>query len=421
MSRIADAGRALSGIAGGSRTDIIALCRALLTGKGEATGIALAREVIDRYQSFDAAGKHAFFGKLAAGFGVDDEKLEGAIADYCRGDGGALRRLHLASEPSSLELLRRLNRAPGGTDALVAMRADLLDALATDKDLECLDKDFRHLFKSWFNRGFLDLRRIDWSTSAEVLDRIIAYEAVHEITSWEDLRGRVSAPDRRLYGFFHPSLANEPLIFVEVALTTDMPAAIDTILAEGREAIAPAKATTATFYSISNCQKGLRGISFGNFLIKQVVEELRRELPGLRTFVTLSPVPGLRRWAAGAVEQADPLLSETQRDGLERLADGAGPAEPDTGKLLRDVAARYLVLARSPKGGAVDPVARFHLGNGARLERINCAADHSARGLRDSWGVMVNYRYALDDIERNHESYVSGGDVACSSAVRRLL
>ena len=349
---------------------------------------------------------------------MDRAALERAVAAWREAnDDASARALHEAAEPRSQELIRRLNRAPGGARELVAMRADLLAAMADSPALAGIDADFRHLFGSWFNRGFLELRRIDWSSPAAVLEKIIAYEAVHEIHGWGDLRRRVAAPDRRLYAFFHPAMADEPLIFVEVALTQGTPAAIGPILAEGRPALDAGAADTACFYSISNCHRGLAGVSFGAFLIKQVVEELRAELPALKTFVTLSPVPGLRGWAAGAALDAE------ARALVDRLsAPGTGWGEiAEAAAPLSALTARYLLEGKRPRGGPADAVARFHLGNGARLERVNPCADASPRGVAQSWGVMVNYLYDLDRIEKNHEAFAETGAVACAPAVRRLL
>lgn len=266
------------------------------------------------------------------------------------------------------------------------------------------------------------LRRIDWSSPANILEKIIRYEAVHEIRDWDDLRRRIDPVDRRCYAFFHPALADEPLIFVEVALTEAIPGAIAPLLAEEREPVPAEKARTAVFYSISNTQRGLGGISFGSFLIKQVVEELRRELPKLDTFVTLSPVPGFMQW----VKQADDVpLSEEDRQLLESLGKPGWPDNAELATQLRTVleplAAYYFLKARTPKGRLIDSVARFHLGNGARLERINWLGDLSPKGLRESAGVMVNYLYRLDDIEKNHEAYANNGEVIASSAVKKLL
>ena len=328
--------------------------------------------------------------------------------------------LHFLAEPRRQELFRRLNRAPGGTRALVQLREDLLEFKREDKSLETVDRCLAHLFVSWFNRGFLVLRRIDWSTPANILEKIIRYEAVHEIRDWDDLRRRIDPADRRCYAFFHPALVDEPLIFVEVALTEAIPDAIAPLLAEARPLVTADRARTAVFYSISNCQQGLAGISFGNFLIKQVVEELRRELPRLETYVTLSPVPGFQKWmkkradsfspeeAALAAEINDPAWIET-----------SGRVEASR-KALEALAAEYFIQGKTPNGSPSDPVARFHLGNGARLERINFLGDRSRKALREGAGLMVNYLYDLDEIEKNHEAYANQKSVAVSSAVRRM-
>lgn len=413
VSRIADAGRGLLSQTG-APPDLPKMCDTLLSGKGEATGLAIARAILDQYGKLKTDERLAFFTDLRDRFGVDPKALDAAMA-LARDRGPAeLRQLHIASEPRSQELIRRLNRAPGGTSQLVAMRRDLLDILKKDSSFKVLDADFRHLFASWFNRGFLELKRVDWSTSAAVLEKIIRYEAVHEIKGWDDLRRRVAATDRRLYGFFHPALKDDPLIFVEVALTTAIPGDIGQILAEERPVVRRDTASVAVFYSISNCQAGLRGISFGNFLIKQVVEELQSEFPNLKTFVTLSPVPGLRKWALD--QTGGDVLPARLQTAVEQLE--AGKADDSA---LAEIAAHYLVNAHASDGGAVDPVARFHLGNGARLENIHTGADASKRGLAGSWGVMVNYLYDLATIEKNHEAYSNAGEVVTSATVRRLL
>jgi len=325
------------------------------------------------------------------------------------------RMIHSASEPPSQELIRRLNRVPGATARLVAMRGQLLTLLRGNPDLHGLDADFQHLFSSWFNRGFLEIRRIDWSTPAAILEKIIAYEAVHEITGWDDLRQRVADPDRRLFAFFHPAMPADPLIFVEVALVAEIPSAIAPILDQDRDRTNPAEANVAVFYSISNCQAGLRGISFGNFLIKQVVTELQRELKGLDCFVTLSPVPGLRRWVEQG-DNAERILGAETHAMLAGLNDDQRP-EP---QMAREIAARYLTEARRTSGTVFDPVAHFHLGNGAVLHRIHAEADLSRRGIRNSWGVMVNYLYDGDKIETNHQAYATDRTIAASGAVRSL-
>ena len=323
LTSISERGRTLLRRAGSSdakptASDLIELCEALLSGRGEASGTAIAREVLDRYQDLDHPNRIAFFAALAERYGPDKDKLQHAIDTWRAApteDGAS--DLHFASEPRRQELFRRLNRAPGATSELVTMRADLLDAKAGHKDLAALDRDVVHLLSSWFNRGFLVLRRIDWSTPAIILEKVIRYEAVHEIHDWNDLRRRIDPADRRCYAFFHPALVDEPLIFVEVALTETIPGAIAPLLAEDRQPVAIERARTAVFYSISNCQRGLAGISFGNFLIKQVVEELRRELPKLDNFVTLSPVPGFVPWLQQTpdlpVSDEDRLLLERDR------------------------------------------------------------------------------------------------------------
>ena len=427
LASVTERGRTLLRRAGspGSRTDaneILELCEALLSNRGEASGSAIGRELLDRYRDLDVEGRISFFQFLSRNYGPDREKLERAIeiwrAQPSDRDGSDL---HFASEPRRQELFRRLNRTPGATGELVAMRADLLDAISDHHDLAALDRDLVHLLASWFNRGFLVLRRIDWSTPANILEKVIRYEAVHEIHDWDDLRRRIDPVDRRCYAFFHPALIDEPLIFVEVALTETISEAIAPLLAEEREPVASSRARTAVFYSISNCQRGLAGISFGNFLIKQVVEELRRELPKLENFVTLSPVPGFMRWLAS---DAAPL-SEGQRQLIEHLDNPDWITNSELvaplRELLEPLAAYYFLKARNVRGRPVDSVARFHLGNGARLERIDWLGDTSPKALRDSAGLMVNYLYRLDDIERNHEAYANNSQIAASGAVKKLL
>jgi malonyl-CoA decarboxylase len=428
LASISERGRTLLRRAGSSdakqdASELIELCEALLSGRGEASGTAMAREVLDRYHHLDEAGRLSFFETLARNYGPDREKVAEAIETWrAQPSDDDASDLHFASEPQRQELIRRLNRAPGGTSELVAMRADLLDLMNGDKDLAALDRDVVHLLASWFNRGFLVLRRIDWSTPANILEKIIRYEAVHEIRDWDDLRRRIDPIDRRCYAFFHPALVDEPLIFVEVALTEAIPGAIAPLLAEDRQPVPIERARTAVFYSISNTQRGLGGISFGNFLIKQVVEELRRELPKLENFVTLSPVPGFMHWVKQA---SDVPVSDEERTLLEQLEQPDWVENTELATQLRAVleplAAYYFLKARTPKGRLIDSVARFHLGNGARLERIDWLGDLSPKGLRESAGFMVNYLYRLDDIEKNHEAYANQGAVAASSTVKKLL
>ena len=331
-----------------------------------------------------------------------------------------------AAEPRRQELIRRLNLAPGGTASLVRMREALLTHIKDHPALKHVDSDFVHLFASWFNRGFLVLQRIDWTTPANILEKIIRYEQVHAISNWDDLRSRLAPSDRRCYGFFHPQLVDEPLIFVEVALTRESPAAIAPLLDLTRAPIAATDATTAVFYSISNTQRGLGGISFGNFLIKQVVEEIKRELPNVQTFVTLSPVPGFAAWLKRErASENSPLLDAASRATLEALDMPNWADDPDLAEQVKTellpLAAYYFLEAKGSRGHPLDPVARFHLGNGARLERLNFLGDRSEKGTQQSHGLMVNYLYALDKIEANHEAFAEKGQVASSSAVRKIL
>ena len=406
---------------------LIELCEDLLSGRGEASGVALAQEILARYAELTTGPRIAFFESLGRTFGHDRPRIDCAIAVWRQSPSDATAAdLHSASEPRRLELFRRLNLAPGGTAALVRMREQLLDAMDHRDDLAIVDNDFVHLFSSWFNRGFLVLRRIDWSTSASILEKIIRYEAVHEIRDWADLRRRIDPPDRRCYAFFHPALVDEPLIFVEVALTRAIPGAIAPILSDKRDPVEPKRANTAVFYSITNCQRGLTGVTFGHFLIKQVVEEVSRDIPSVGTFVTLSPAPNFAEWlnreraksGSAAIDDADrEALAALDKDGWWRAPDIAGRMrEP----FLR-AAAWYYLRARNGRSLPIDAVARFHLGNGARLERLDWLADTSERALKQSHGLMVNYLYDLDYIERNHEAYAQQRAVVAASAVTRLV
>ncbi|MBB2971381.1 malonyl-CoA decarboxylase [Mesorhizobium sp. RMAD-H1] len=402
-------------------------CEALLSSRGEASGMALARDILARWCLLGEEEQRAFMRILLERFGPDTDRLEKAIDGYrSERTPKALQELNAAAEPRRQELIRRLNLAPNGIATLVKMRERLLKLKAEEPDLDAVDADFAHLFGSWFNRGFLVLRPIDWSTPADILEKIIHYEAVHAISDWDELRRRLAPADRRCFAFFHPQLVDEPLIFVEVALTTGIPEAIGDVLDGGRAPIHPGDATTAVFYSISNCQEGLRGISFGNFLIKQVVEDLRRDLPRLDTFVTLSPVPGFASWLARERKaEASDALNDDDKAVLAALDEPGWADDPAAATTVRaalmPAAAWYFLRARTPQGKPVDPVARFHLGNGARLERLNFLGDRSPRAMRQAHGLMVNYLYKLDDIEANHEAFAGRGEVVATAAVRRLL
>jgi malonyl-CoA decarboxylase len=398
------------------------LAATLLSERSQASGALVARQLHELLGALNASERHGFQRYLAKEFQPDGAALRAAAQRYLAdGTAEAAAALARAADPPRQELLRRINMAPGGTGALIAMRSEITAHLRDEPELKLLDADLRHLFASWFNRGFLELRRIDWQSPAAVLEKLIAYEAVHEIKGWDDLRRRL-ASDRRCFAFFHPALPGEPLIFVEVALVQGLATAMPPLLAKKTDEEAAraqaAPADTAIFYSISNCQDGLRGISFGNFLIKQVVEELQAEFPQLKQFSTLSPVPGLRRWLAQRLANgSDPdaaLLPELERDGWWN-----NPARSETlrAPLLR-LCARYLTRKPSIR---IDPVARFHLGNGARLERINWLGNDAPRGIQESFGIMVNYLYDRDTINDNHEAFVRDGTVVRSPEVDALL
>ncbi|MFA7586526.1 MAG: malonyl-CoA decarboxylase family protein [Novosphingobium sp.] len=380
---------------------LLDLAGALLSLRGKASGPALASTFFDLYEASDMAARLAFLGQIHGLYPQDSTAIEQAIARWNdKRDERATQRLHDATQSPCARLIGMLNLAPDGTRRLLAMRTDLLGAPERTPGLAALDEVFEDAFSAWFNAGFLEMRPISWNSSAALLERIIRYEAVHSIAGWDDLRGRLQPADRRCYGFFHPQMEDDPLIFVEVALTHELPGAIHQIIADPRTVIDPHGARCAIFYSISNCQDGLRGIPFGNYLIKRVVGLLQQELPQLDTFATLSPVPGFARWLSNELGKGAPAPAGTE---------------------LRTLAARYLVTGRSPKGTVLDPVARFHLGNGARLEAVHTDADLSAKGLRQSHGVMVNYLYDLAEIEANHFALAELGTVAASKAVQTLL
>src|SRR5271166_38290 len=433
LQSIAERGRALidrthrRGAGEQDSANLIQLCEDLLSRRGEASGVALAREILLRYGELKPGSRIVFFEELASRFGPDPRRLSAAATAWLSSPSeAAAANLHRASEPRRLEFIRRLNLAPNGTAALVRMREQLIDAMDHRSDLEVIDDDFLHLFSSWFNRGFLVLRRIDWSTPARILEKIIRYEAVHEIHDWNELRARIDSPGRRCYAFFHPALVDEPLIFVEVALTRGIPDAIEPILSGNGQPVDLDRANTAVFYSISNCQRGLAGVSFGHFLIKQVVEEVQREMPRLSTFVTLSPAPNFAQWLEGErAAAASPALAQEDRAALAALDRADWWRDAETAEAVHEplmrAAAWYFLRARTSRALPRDPVARFHLGNGARLERLNFLADCSARALTQSHGLMVNYLYDLDHIEKNHEAYAQHQTVIAAGAINRLV
>ena len=393
----------------------------LMGSRGEVSTAVAAREVLDSYREAAEDDKLAFFRNLEQNFNADFETVQAAWQAYAAEPSGAnLSQLSRQAEPRRLALLRRLHQTPNATHDLVAMRADLLALLPRNPELKTLDQEFEQVLSTWFGRGFLVLRKIDWSTSAAILERIIRYEAVHEILDWDALRSRIEPENRCCYAFFHPSLSDEPLIFVEVALTRKIPSGIGEILENGATVDAEAgDFTTAVFYSISNCQPGLKRISFGNFLIKQVVLELQAAHPAIDTFVTLSPVPGFVHWLESEDENdaADPALLALKQDCRSTVASPDDAAE--NADLLRRTVFNYLLRKRRGMY-PFDPVARFHLGNGASLHWVITGADLSDNGWRNSRGVMVNYLYDQGRIEANHEQYIADGSVQFGDRLKAL-
>ena len=407
---------------------VLAECRRLLSVRGEANGPLLAREVLQRIGGLSEEQRWRFFDRLASDFSPDPQAVLAAAQAYAKApDGANLTRLTRLAEAPRQELFRRLNGAPGGTAAIVRLRRTLLERLRQQPQLQVVEDDLLHLLSSWFNPGFLEMRKVDWNSPAQLLEQIIHHEAVHQIDGWDDLRRRLQ-PDRRCFAFFHPQLPDEPLIFVEVALLPEMAGAIAPLI-DKRSAPLPAEQfKVAVFYSISNCQPGLRGVSLGNFLIKRVAEHLKRELPQLKTFCTLSPIPGFLAWlqradttvlGAGAGAALAELHTASGGE-LGTLANAARLAAlgGHGHHALWRLAAHFLVHVSPQSEG--DPVARFHLDNGAKLERLNAQANLSATGLRQSAGLMVNYLYDLGKIELHHDRFAHG-KVVHSRAVSALL
>jgi malonyl-CoA decarboxylase len=411
-----------------SLRQLLADCRRLLSVRGEANGPLLAHEIVQRIDSLNDEQRARFHDRLASDFSPDPQVVLDAARAYAQApDAASLIRLTRVAEPPRQELFRRINGAPGGTAAIVRLRRGLLERLPRQPHLRVVEADLLHLLSSWFNPGFLEMRKVDWNSPAQLLEQIIHHEAVHQIDGWDDLRRRLQ-PDRRCFAFFHPQLQGEPLIFVEVALLPEMADAIAPLIDKRSPPLPPEQFKVAVFYSISNCQPGLRGVSLGNFLIKRVAEHLKRELPQLKTFCTLSPIPGLLAWLHGAEAAA---LGEAGAQALAALREACGgdlgalthaarlaTLGGDAHHALWRLAAHFLVqVSPQPQG---DPVARFHLDNGARLERLNASANHSAKGLKQSAGLMVNYLYDLSKVEQHHDRFAQG-KVAHSRAVSALL
>jgi malonyl-CoA decarboxylase len=437
-------GRNERAVAGSDPEALKAFMRECLEARGgEVSARMRAAELGETYLELDAEGRRRFLDILAAEFGLDETALEAAIDHYRRAETprikvAAERRLRQATLPRRVKLLTQFNALPEGIKFLVDLRTDLLALDDRSPALDGLDADLRELLASWFDTGFLDLARITWDSPAALLEKLIAYEAVHEIRSWDDLRHRVES-DRHLYALFHPRMPEEPLAFVEVALVKGIARNVQALLDGSKSDAKPDAADTAIFYSISNTQKGLRGISFGEYLIKRVVQRLTLELPRIKIFSTLSPIPGLCAWLEVCPKAAvEGVLSEAERGGVRALGGDDDLRTALTAILARDdwyhdpvvckalegpllrLCARYFIERRE-NGEPIDPVARFHLRNGARLEHVNWLGDTSAQGLHRSAGLMANYRYVLADMEKNHEAYMKDGRIAMSSEARSLI
>lgn len=416
-----------------------ALCNELCSSKGEAMGTAIAHEVVKAYLKLDQEERINFFEMLHKEFASDPKSILVCAEAFKQSPSrDTYRALYHAVESPRQRLFSRINMAPFGTATLIRLRSQLLSVLADYPQFAGVDYDLKKLMIFWFNRGFLTLERISWGTPARILEKLIAYEAVHEMNGWDDLRRRL-ADDRRCFAFFHPALEDEPLIFVQVALVKGLSDNVQELLAnhqdidsEADDSILPALINpprtdfdSAIFYSISNCQEGLKGITFGNFLIKQVVLELSQEFPQLKQFATLSPIPGFRRWLSRELDNNNSQVIDTSsRESLKLLESPKWADDPASAERLRPLllklCAHYLYHAKKGEQ-PLDPVARFHLGNGARIARLNWLGDRSANGIRQSAGILVNYAYELKKVEKHHEEFVNQGKISVSSDFQKWL
>jgi malonyl-CoA decarboxylase len=409
---------------------------------GEVSARARAAALGRTYLALNEVGRGRFLRVLAAEFDIDRDALHATLERLRRAktedeQRKTERALHQALEAPRIRLLTQFNALPEGVKFLVDMRGELMVLAREDPVLAALELDLKHLLAGWFDIGFLEVKRITWDSPASLLEKLTGYEAVHAIRSWKDLKNRLDI-DRRCFAYFHPRMPDEPLIFVEVALTQGIADNVQLLLDETAPMGDPAEADTAIFYSISNCQRGLGGISFGDFLIKRVVDQLAAELPHLKTYATLSPIPGFRAWLDRRLESSgEDILTGAERKALDALPPEGERSLPRllarngwhrddavtqaVRAPLQRLAARYLLTEKTPKGRAVDPVAHFHLSNGARIERLDWRGDVSGKGMQQSWGMMVNYLYRLGDIEANHEAYTGEGKIASSSAIQRLV
>ena len=412
----------------------------LISERGESNAVSMADDVVNNYRKLTKDQHIPFFTYLFEKLNPQVDAVLKAAQNFAA-EATARNYIHLqkVTESPRQELFRRLNRADHGTAAVVQMRRDLLQILDKKPELAAVDFDMRHLLSSWFNPGFLKMHRVDWKSPAEVLEKLIQHEAVHAIDGWDDLRRRLQ-PDRRCFAFFHPQLPSEPLIFVEVALLPEIPTVIAPLVDKKAETVdQPSQYKVAVFYSISNCEPGLRGVSMGNFLIKRVAEQLHAEFPGIKTFVTLSPIPGFMDWVSAGANLGEDVPAERLKSNLraardqalatlkldaqswtEKLSAGWHPdlSPPKEQEALLCLASIYLGLGSTGRNG--NPVAKFHLGNGAKLHLVNWAGDLSRKGLRQSAGLMVNYLYDLGNVEENHEKFANG-EIVYSRAVGKLM
>ena len=427
ISSIADVGQKLfkkSVVKKNDLESIISLCDDLISNKGAAFGITVARDITDLYHTLSPDNKLLFFKKINEKFKPDHNKVNSAIETYKREQNDKnLFKLFVTSEGQRRELFRRMNMSPNGISTIVTLREDLLQILNDNKDLKPLDNDLRELFKSWFNPGFLKLTKITWDTKAAVLEKIIQYERVHKIKDMNELKRRLGE-DRRFFSYFHPALDDEPIIFVQVALTNGLGKSIQEIMkpTTGNEK----KYDTATFYSISNCQEGLTRVTLGNFLIKRVVYEIQEELPNIKNFGTLSPIPGFRDWFTtldeGVIQNILGKIPYSTvsflRSSSLKVGDGRIVSNK---KAIIKLVAHYLMNEKNKKDLPINDVCRFHLGNGAIIEDIVINANVSEVGFNRSFGVMVNYLYELKNIEKNHEDYVNNKNIIISDKLKKLI
>lgn len=426
FSSIADAGQRLIGKKSLRKdlTSALQLCNDLISFKGIASGIAIAREITEIYSLFDTDQKLSFFKEINKQFSPNNNEVEKKIAQYLKEKNEqSLNALGSAVEGNRQELIRRLNMAPNGTPFLVSMREDLIKFLPINPELKNLDEDIRHLFKSWFNPGFLRLKKITWDSKAAVLEKIMKYEKVHKIKDMNDLKRRLQQEDRRFFAYFHPVLKDEPLIFVEVAFTKGVGHSIQEIIKPKTDE--KSNYDTATFYSINNCQNGLMRVTLGNFLIKRVVFEIQEENPKIKNFGTLSPLPGFADWFLSlSSEKLKDILKDYEISKLDFLRSPSlkigEPKMLEEKAAIKKLVAHYL-LNEKINNKPLNPVSRFHLGNGASISNIILNGNITDYGYKESFGIMVNYSYQLDKLEKIHEDFITKGIISYSDKIKKYV